>query len=129
MTIPIESYKRKIPLVPEVWVPPPPIIEPEITARPAELDEIGKTAKSLMLLARKRGWIVRTTYARGTLVRSKSSAVADSIAVRMQRPGIRLAALWYDGSFETTIWQGTCSMNLALTRAVVGSAVGLVLPA
>jgi hypothetical protein len=94
---------------------------PEVPARPAEPDEIPRGATTVTNTARKNGWDVQVTYARGPWITSaglklivpgrieedeedddgdtdsaadKVPAIYDSIAVRARRGAQRVAATW-----------------------------------
>lgn len=73
---------------------------------------MGRSAQSLIRLAESRGWRVRVTYARGTVL--NGDRIVDSIAVRLSRPERYVLAMWLDGKysgvdvtvFRSLSWQG-----------------------
>lgn len=78
-----------------------PIPEPEIRARPAEKAEIPRGATTIINLAKKHGWEVLTTYARGPLLHASGTRVlrvVDSIRVRAHKGDRMVAATWVDKS-------------------------------
>lgn len=99
----------------------PPHPAPEVPCRDAETQEIPRSAQSMALLAYKHGWSVRTTYARGTkmLATGKPGNVVDSIAVRLQRPGWRVAAIWIDGKFSCALSANMMRWSSPQLRAMV----------
>lgn len=72
---------------------------PEVTARPAADDEIGRSASALIAKATTGGWETRATYARGTDPGKKALPVVDSIMVRLSKGPMRAVAVFHDGSF------------------------------
>jgi hypothetical protein len=75
----------------------PPIPLPEVYARPAKLEEMGRDAKTLGKRLRDAGWEIRITYARGPWLSSDGEdvlSIADSILVVGRRSHVWLAACW-----------------------------------
>lgn len=72
--------------------------EPEVRARPAEPDELTKTAAALLKLAVAQGWKTRADYARGSVeVRGKGLRLVESVVLRLQSPdGVRLVVIYED---------------------------------
>lgn len=76
---------------------------PEVRARRAEPGEVPVGARRMRTLAEDAGWLVATTYARGTRP-GRPPRVVDSLALRMvtrPAPGARrrAVAVWIDGRF------------------------------
>jgi hypothetical protein len=74
---------------------------PEIPQRPAEPDEIPRTAAGLIVKAGGAGWETHTTFTRGTTLEAggRPGRVVDAVAVRLRRDPLRLVAFWHDGKF------------------------------
>lgn len=85
----------------------PPHPAPEVSARPASDSEVPRMALSLRVAAERVGWVVRVTYARGTLMDARGRAaerVVDSIALRMRHSdGRRAIVTWIDGKAGTAL--------------------------
>ena len=78
---------------------------PLVTARPAEADEIPRTARLLMTKATAAGWAASASYARGTALSGRAQnvgKVVDSVVVRLELKagGARAVAVWVDGKFD-----------------------------
>lgn len=67
---------------------------PEVTCRPALMDEIPRPSKRIEALAQTHGWETSITYARGTTPSETSPKLVHSIALRLHRPGQRAVAVW-----------------------------------
>lgn len=99
---------------------------PEVAARPASAEEIPAAAARLLEAGQRCGWATGATYARGTDLDGEAPkerrvrhvfadpeqagkqyemrstgehVVVDSVVVRLQRAGVRLACTWVDGAF------------------------------
>lgn len=81
--------------------------EPEVACRDAEPGETPAGARRLADLACDHGWGVRVTYARGSVPVGRAGSgkgkVVDSVAVRLRRGSLRVAAVWEDGGFCTCV--------------------------
>lgn len=77
---------------------------PEVGARVALDGEVSRGALSVWVTAKRAGWVVVATYARGWLSHASTGAplrVVDSLALRMRHPdGRRAVAVWHDGRFD-----------------------------
>lgn len=77
--------------------PPEPMPAPECPARPARPDEIPKGAATVINRARRCGWDVSVSYARGPWLQADGTwHVLSSILVRARRGAQRWAAIWVD---------------------------------
>ncbi|GAB3080889.1 hypothetical protein GCM10027053_51680 [Intrasporangium mesophilum] len=81
---------------------PPPLVP----VRPAQEDEIPRTAKSLIKKAASLGWVTSATYAKGTTLPARGQEVGKvvaSVVVRIElvQAGSRATAVWVDGKFDT----------------------------
>jgi len=76
---------------------------PEIPARPAEPHEIPRGAARLAALGEANGWMVRTTYARGTRP-GRPPRVVDLLMVIARRSGTAVITTWYDTRFVSGLW-------------------------
>jgi hypothetical protein len=111
----------------------------ESTGIPAAADRLARTARAA-------GWLVSVRVARGTLpgatvhawreaegrtptgrprrVREDTGEPAPAVelaAVLMRRGSVRLAALWYDGAYSSTVSAGLRRYNAAETRTLIYS--------
>lgn len=79
---------------------PEPVIipAPEVRGRPAEKSEVPRGAATVINAARKAGWDVEVSYARGPWLNADGTPayIVDSIVVRLLLPatGQRAAATW-----------------------------------
>ena len=91
--IPAKSSARVNEAEPEQRLPIPP---PEVERRTAEPDEIPRGPKTIVNLARKEGWEVWVTYARGPWQHASGelAGLVESLAVRCRRGEQRVTGLW-----------------------------------
>lgn len=99
--------------------------EPIIRARPAEEDEMPRTATSLIKKATAAGWSATASYAKGWTLETPrtESKVASSVVVRLSLPAAaaRAVAVWVDGKFDTAfVWARWSPLEQVGSRAVGG---------
>lgn len=78
--------------------------EPQVRAVVVELVDprVPAGARAFAKTAIVQGWIVRATYARGSLASTVEgrSRVVDSVMIACIKPGLRVAAHWIDGKAD-----------------------------
>lgn len=103
-----------------------------VAMRPAQPDEIPRTAAQLIRTAEAAGWTAKATYAVGVDPTSRIKKEITSIAIRLRAPdGSGALAFWWDGAFQSAVtWGpgrsitkiGSRELHAALKAAAVDAA-------
>lgn len=101
---------------------------PLVAARPAEPDEIPRTARTLMTKATAAGWAARATYARGTALGRDADKVVESVVVRLEhaQAGARVVAVWVEGKFDVAFrWAHWLELEMVGVRGLAAWALAV----